>query len=408
MAFIAPAGTRMRARDLVRGWSRVLATDGATTALTSSLAAATGADHVWPMSSGRAAMSVALRAMRSACPDPERDEVVIPAYTCYSVPASVQRAGLRPRLCDVDPATLAMCPDALSRLDFSRVLAVVSSNLYGIPNPLPAYEDIARERGVLMLDDAAQAIGARIQGRPAGSFGDVGLYSFDKGKIICTIQGGALVARDGPLATAIEAAYAGVPRCPARESAANAVKLVVYVACLSPLPYGLIRRLPFLGLGRTDYHTPSPETRLGALQSGIAAELMARVEVLNAERRAVAADLSEQLGGIPGLQLPAVPPDAEPVYARFPVRMLDPRLRSGFVDALQAAGIGATVSYPSALPDVPEVRASLRSTDGQFPGARDLARQIITLPTHGYCPPDLGRRVREVANGCLPRVAAVR
>ena len=407
MAFIAPAGTRMRARDLVRGWSRVLATDGATTALTSSLAAATGADHVWPMSSGRAAMSVALRAMRSACPDPERDEVVIPAYTCYSVPASVQRAGLRPRLCDVDPATLAMCPDALSRLDYSRVLAVVSSNLYGIPNPLPAYEAIARDSGVLMLDDAAQAIGARIRGRPAGSFGDVGLYSFDKGKIICTIQGGALVARDGPIATAIENAYAGVPRCPARESAANVVKLVVYAACLSPVPYGLIRRLPFLGLGRTEYHTPSPETRLGALQSGIAAELMERVEVLNAERRTVAGDLLVQLEGIPGLELPVVPPDAEPVYARFPLRMLDARLRTGFVDALQAAGIGATVSYPNALPDVPEVRATLRSADDHFPGARELARQIVTLPTHGYCPPDLGRRVREVAEQCVPRVAAV-
>ena len=353
-------------------------------------------------------MTVALRAMRRACLDPGRDEVVIPAYTCYSVPASVQRAGLRPRLCDVDPATLAMCPDALSRLDYSRVLAVASSNLYGIPNPLPAYEDIARDRDVLMFDDAAQAIGARIRGRPAGAFGDVGLYSFDKGKIICTIQGGALVARDGPVATAIESAYAGVPLCGARESAANAVKLLVYVACLSPAPYGLIRRLPFLGLGRTDYHTPSPETRLGALQSGIAAELMARLELLNAGRRAVADDLREHLEGIPGLELPAVPPDAEPVYARFPVRVLDARLRGEFVDALQAAGIGATVSYPSALPDVAEVRALLRSADDHFPGARQLARQIVTLPTHGYCPPDLGRRVREVAGRCLSRVSAER
>src|SRR5690606_13714195 len=109
-------------------------------------------------------------------------------------PASIVRAGLRPRLCDVDPATMGMSPEALERADFSRVLAIVSANLYGLPNALPAIERITRERGVFMLDDAAQALGARIAGRAVGSFGDAGLYSFDKGKIICTIQGGAIVA----------------------------------------------------------------------------------------------------------------------------------------------------------------------------------------------------------------------
>jgi dTDP-4-amino-4,6-dideoxygalactose transaminase len=300
-----------------------------------------------------------------------------------------------------------MCPDALSRIDFSRVLVVVSSNLYGIPNPLAAYEDIARSKGVLMLDDAAQAIGARIGGRAVGAFGDAGLYSFDKGKIICTIQGGAIVANDGALATAIDAEFTGVPPCPARDSATNAAKLLVYAACLHPAPYGLIRRLPFLGLGRTEYHTPSPETRLGALQTGMAAELMQRAGELNAARRATADGLRAQLQECTGLVLPSVPEGAEPVYARFPVRVRDAQRRAGLVEALEAAGIGATVSYPSALPDVPEVRGLLRSPDDDFPGARELARQIVTLPTHGYCPPDLGSRVRGIVRQCLSPAASV-
>lgn len=407
MKFIAPAGTTIRVRDLARGLARGVHTTSAAGTLVELLAAASGHTRAWPMSSGRAAMTMILRAMKSISLDPGRDEVVIPAYTCYSVPAAIERAGLRPHLCDIDPATLAMCPHALSRLDFSRVLAIISSNLYGIPNPLPAYESIARSHGVMMLDDAAQALGAQIGRRPVGAFGDAGLYSFDKGKIICTIQGGAIVAGDTALAAAIDVQYERLAACPAAESALNAAKLVIYSACLHPALYALIRRLPFLGLGRTDYHTRSPETRLGSLQTGMATQLIARQEALNSVRRTNAARLVEALHDVAGLILPVIGDDARPVYARFPVRVRDAGQRSRLVGALESAGIGATVSYPSALPDVPEVRALSRPPRANFPGARELARQIVTLPTHGYCPPDLAWRIRRVVQRCRLSPASV-
>jgi len=276
------------------------------------------------------------------------------------------------------------------------VLAVVSSNLYGIPNPLAEYEAIARRKGVFMLDDAAQALGARVGDRAAGSFGDAGLYSFDKGKIICTIQGGAMVAGDGALAAAINDQFAAVPPCPGTEAAGNVLKLLVYTLCLHPAPYGLIRSLPFLGLGRTDYHTPSPVTRLAAFQAGVAAVLLPKLRELNAVREHNAAGLAAALHDLPGIALPTVAHDARPVYARFPIRIRNAARRADVVAALESAGIGATVSYPSALPDVPEVKAQLRPHGDNFPGARELARQIVTLPTHGYCPPDLGARVRGI------------
>ncbi|HEX7011765.1 MAG TPA: DegT/DnrJ/EryC1/StrS family aminotransferase [Steroidobacteraceae bacterium] len=398
MSYLAPAGTVMSLSEVALGYVRGLRRDEAHQRLTAHLRARSGLARCWPVSSGRAAMTLILRAMRAAAADPEKDEVLIPGYTCYSVPASIVRAGLRPRLCDVDPATMGMSLEALERADLRRVLAIVSANLYGLPNALPAIERIARERGVYMLDDGAQALGARIAGRAVGSFGDAGLYSFDKGKIICTIQGGAIVAGEGPLAEHIAREVEQLEPSSLAETLSNCVKLPIYAVCLRPSLYGVVRKLPFLGLGRTVFETRYPISRLSAPQTGVAADLCTRIDSLNEQRRRTAARLAASIGDLPGIALPAIPADAEPAYARFPFRVLDPEARDGVIHALDAAGIGASASYPCALIDVPEVRALLREPS-PTPGARQLASQIVTLPTHGYCPGDLGERVRQTLIG---------
>lgn len=355
-----------------------------------------GLAHAWPIASGRAAMTLILQALRKVTNDPARDEVLVPAYTCYSVPASIARAGLRLRLVDVDPRTLGMDPRALEKTNFSRALAVVTSNLYGIPNDLPAIEKIARDRGIFMIDDSAQAFGARVGGRAVGAFGDAGLYSFDKGKVICTIQGGAIVCREERVATAIGALMDALPASTLAETFGNCLKLPIYAVCLRPTLYGAIRSLPFLGLGRTIYEERYPIAQLSAPQMGVAIELLRRLEGIAADRRARAARLQVALAGLPGIEFPVLAPDAEPAWVRFPLRIANPVTRDSVVSALDAAGIGATTSYPLALCDVPEVAAQRRSQE-PMPGARLVASQIITLPTHGFCPEDYERRVRAVA-----------
>jgi dTDP-4-amino-4,6-dideoxygalactose transaminase len=346
-------------------------------------------------------MTLILQTMKEVAADKERDEVLIPAYTCYSVPASIARAGLRPRLVDVDPRTLAMDPEALARADFSRALAVVSSNLYGIPNRLGEMEAIARERNVFMLDDSAQSLGARLNGRAVGAFGDAGLYSFDKGKIICTIQGGAVVAKQGPLASALSARLERLEASPWSESLMSSIKLPVYALFLRPGLYGAIRRMPFLGLGRTEFETRYVISRLGSAQTGVASLLAKRMGSLNQQRRQNARKLEEALQGRRGIELPTLPSGAEPVYVRFPMRVLDPANRERAVGELDRLGIGATTSYPKALLDVPEVAAMLRAPEAAMPGAREVANQIVTLPTHGYCPPDYAARAAQIISGAV-------
>lgn len=391
MAFVAPAGTPISpltfAVSLARGFG-----SSAEATLGEGLAAHARHRRYWLMSTGRAAMVLALQAMRDINKDPRKLEVIVPAYTCYSVPAAVSKAGLQPRLCDVDPVTLSMDPDALRKFDFSRVLAIITANLYGIPNDLQTIETLAREHGIWMLDDSAQALGATQAGRPVGGFGDVGLYSFDKGKNITSLEGGALVASNADLAAALDRRHAQLPPASMTHTATTIVKLAAYATLLPPVMYGVVRKLPGLGLGRTPYDETYPLQKYSGTLAGFAATLLGKLPQLTRGRREQAEAMMKELSTIAGVQLISSP-GSQPAFARLPFLVSDVSRRAAVLETLEAAGIGATASYPNALCDVPEVAAKLPESDRNMPGARRVAASIVTLPTHAYCPPDLPTRV---------------
>jgi perosamine synthetase len=400
MSYIAPAGTPLSMADIACGLGTGILSRNANQELAALLAAHSARSQCWLMSSGRASMSLIFAAMKRASPDPKRCEIVMPGYTCYSVPAAAERVGLKIRLCDIDPATLSMKLDQLRSFDFSNVLGIVTANLFGIPNALADIETIARERGVFMLDDAAQALGARYRNRAVGGYGDAGLYSFDKGKNITTIQGGAIVARHGDLAREVDASFTDLPPASTAETLGYTVKLGIYGLLLRPTLYGVTQRLPFLGLGRTPYETVYPVKRYSPTLAGLALRLAKRLDAINATRMENAHRLKSALSGVRGIKLPHYDADAVPVFARFPI-LVAPEKRQLLLDRLSAAGIGATRSYPNALTDVAELADKIVPADRMQPGARQVADSIVTLPTHGYCPADLPARVRDIATNTL-------
>jgi dTDP-4-amino-4,6-dideoxygalactose transaminase len=404
MGFIAPAGTPIAPWTALRALLQGSVSPRSYAALRSDLMGLGRHSHCWLTCTGRAGMTLALSAMQHSVRDPARCEVIIPAYTCYSVPAAVSRAGLRPRLCDVSPRTLSLDLEHLESIDTSRVLAVVSANLYGLPNDLPAIEAFARRRGILMFDDAAQAMGAGIGNRPVGGFGDVGLFSFDKGKNITSVEGGALVASNPAIAAAIDAEFARLLPAKGSRTAITAIKLMIYSLALRPAIYGLIARMPLLGLGRTPYDDRYLLGHYSRTLAGVAHELFADLPDLTRIRTANAAAILQALAGYAGLAAVQLLPAAVPAYARLPVLVRGPQ-RDAMIAALTRDGIGATASYPSALNRVPEVAALLPATDLHQPGAEQIAATIMTLPTHPYSPPDLGPRIRHLLDAVKFRAA---
>jgi dTDP-4-amino-4,6-dideoxygalactose transaminase len=342
--------------------------------------------HCFFVSSGRAAMFLLFRALRTLA-GPDKTEVVVPSYTCYSVPAAAIRAGLRVRIVDIDPATLSYDLDQLTRTDFSNVLAIVSSNLYGIPNDLPAIAAIARQQSVYFIDDAAQSMGATMDGKSVGSFGDAGLYSLDKGKNITSIQGGILTTQSDFIAAEIRNELARLSAPPWQRTLAQAVQLLIYGILLRPWLYWIPARLPFLKLGTTRYEIDYPVERYSPNLGVMAALLFQRIDAVTQQRLDAARRYSKLLGSVPFLDLPKPLPGAQPVYLRFPVRIDTPARRDRLLFALQAAGLGATASYPGSTLDIPEVQTFLDRARSHGDEGRSLAARILTLPTHPYVRP---------------------
>jgi dTDP-4-amino-4,6-dideoxygalactose transaminase len=380
---VAPAGSPIPPSALAE-WLGALVTGGpAIRNLEESLAKKVGVRHCIGFNTGRAALTVLLRSLRAVFPG-HRDEVIVPSYTCYSVAASVVKAGLTPRLADIDPETLDFDYQRLARTDFRRVLAIVATNLYGLPNDLPVLTALARQHGVLVVDDAAQALGGRVGGRNCGTGGDAGLYSFDKGKNLSAINGGAIVTDKPQIADAIAADVSQMPCAAAGEVAGSLITLAAYTVLLPPRMYWIPKNIPALGLGRTVYTTDYSIARQPTTLAALALTMLPRLDSYTARRRQNAEMMVARLEGASGVQPIRLAPTAEPAYLRLPLLLEGRGVRDTAIHVLNRAGIGATGSYPTSIADINELRGQLRGDDRDSCGARTVAERILTLPTHPY------------------------
>ena len=360
-------------------------------------AARLGVQNPFFVSSGRAALAVLFKALRRGS---SRREVVIPAYTCFSVPSAVARAGLTIRLCDVDPKTLDIDLSALGRLDLNKALCIVPSGLYGLPGDLVALEQLASTSGAFLVDDAAQCLGATKEGRACGSFGDAGFYSLGRGKGITTMGGGVLVTHRPDLAQRIAGTVRDLPRPSARAVGIAVASSLAYSAMLGPSRYWLLDHAPFLGLGISRFEPDFPITRLSAYQTRLAARLLPRLDSYNAIRRHHADQLRSGIEGVEGIEIPRPGEGTSPVYLRFPILARDEAHRSHLLRRLREAEIGASASYPTAIGDIPGIGSYLARRQEACPGARVIAGRILTLPTHpGVTPRDIEAMVSIIRGG---------
>lgn len=402
MRFVAPAGAPIRAADLAR-WIRTLPARDVAGRIGEALRRKFEVRHCAFTRTGRAGLTVVLRALRTLA-SPERNEVILPAYTCYSVAASVVKAGLRPRLVDINLCTLDYATDALQSTPFDHVLAIVATNLYGLPSNLPAWSQLAAERGVFLVDDAAQSMGARVGEKWSGTWGDAGLFSLDKGKPVTAIDGGIVVTNSDAVMKALQAELSRLEAGTRRDCAFDVAKALVYSVFLRPSLYWIPQSVPQLGLGRTEYTT---QFRLGLPDPAMLGLWLAAIDHLDDYvriRLANARGLIRGLQHMPGLSFINPLPGSEPGYLRLPVLMTNTAMKDEAIGALTDAGIGATASYPGALADVAGLRDAIVPGAG-ITAARAVAARIMTLPTHPFVSPRDRNRIVETLMPIVSRPA---
>jgi dTDP-4-amino-4,6-dideoxygalactose transaminase len=315
--------------------------------------------------------------------------VILPAYTCYSVAAAAVRAGRRIRLCDLSPETMALDLDQVREWCRTGPHVVIAASLLGVPCNLADLEKLCRETGAFLVDDAAQTLGALPGARPAGSYGDAGIFSTGRGKIISGFHGGILTVRDPRLAEAAARSFGALP---AYGLGASLGALALYF--LSPLlqhprMFWLPAGVPALGIGRTVFDPSFPVGRLRPLSKRVLGSAAPDVQEANLRRRQLAEGWIRCLEGLPVRFLTS----GAAVYPRLGALLPDRAAADRCVAAARRAGVTASRLYPKVLADLPEL-AVYRMGDEDVPGARSLCDRLVTLPTHRYLSPADMARVR--------------
>ncbi len=348
---------------------------------------------------GRAALASAIRiALRVT----GRRRVVLPAYTSYSVAAAAAAADARVCLCDLDPTTLDFDRDDLRKCVDGDTAAVVLGNLFGYPSRV---DDLGwlRDRGVIVIDDAAQAVGALDRGLPVGGRGDLGILSFGRGKCVSTGDGGVLLVQ-----------RADLQPLPAERRPAQSRGLRLCLMALaiwlsrSSIAFGLLSRVPGANIGASIY---DPHFELRALPpsaDGLAFNLAEAVRRHQDTRARVARMWMTALRGNRVVTWPASDSSTRPAYLRLPLFASDAETRERLVACLSETGFRFVRSYPTALGGIKQFRHA-HCEDRATPAADGIADKLIALPCHaGVTPRDIGRAVRVLHDPEVSRLGSTR
>jgi perosamine synthetase len=328
---------------------------------------ALGVPYVSFFSSGRAGLTVLLQALHTMT---GRRTVVVPAYTCFSVPAAVHKAGLEVQPCDIKADTLDFDYPALEALVArTEPLCVISTHLFGRQADSARARAICQSHGAFLVDDAAQALGIPTRAGYLGTLGDAGLFSFGRGKSVTAGSGGAVVTAVPGIAAAMARARAAACVNP---SAAGALRTLIEAAAMTalihPRVYWLPASLPFLHLGETQYSPDFPLELMSGAQAGLLRRWKSRLESSNFARIAHTTAIAQR-------RLPATQP-----FLRLPVLCRSRQERDALYAAGRRAGLGFSLMYPTSIDAIPAVRASIGSAS--FPVAQDVSERLLTVPVH--------------------------
>ncbi|KAB7770557.1 DegT/DnrJ/EryC1/StrS family aminotransferase [Xanthomonas maliensis] len=350
--------------------------------------------------SGTAAFLLSLRALQRLAP--RRDEVVVPAYTCPLVALAVRAAGLQLRLCDLREGHFDMDTAALRAVCGPRTLAVVPTHLGGRLTDVASASAVAHACGAWVIEDAAQALGARLGGTSAGLQGDIGFFSLAVGKGLSLYEGGVLVSADPELRALLAREAAQVPwrlLWELRRSLELLGMTLLYRPMALRLAYGLpLRRAlrrgdPEAAIGDR-FDAQIPLHRLGPWRRAVGANAAIRLADFQVAARARALEWRSELTALPGLEVFGDRPGERGTWPVLWLRLPDRQCRDAVLDALWTQGVGASRMFIHALPDYAYLRDCVPDTS--VPQARALAECTLTLGNSAWLDAPRRARIRQV------------
>lgn len=325
-----------------------------------------GVAHAVSTSSGTTALHLALVSMNLG----PGDEVIVPSLTFIATANAVRYTGACPVFVDSEPETWNLDPYAFEEAITHRTRAVIPVHLYGHPADMSPILEIAHRHGITVIEDAAEAFGARYRGEPVGSIGDAAIFSFYGNKILTTGEGGMLVTESDELA--------------------ERARLLRAHGMASDRRYWH----PVLGYN----------FRLTNLQAAVGLAQLERAEKLLERRQEIADRYSAGLKNVPGIELPPRAAWADPVCWIYSVLVNGEKFgtnRDELAESLDDKGVETRPLFP------PVHRQPIYDRGQRLPVAEELADRGLSLPSGAAMRSAEVDRVVEVIRGVAPRSPGV-
>jgi len=352
--------------------------------------------RVFWVNSGTAALTLSLKAISLTS---NRKKVILPAYSCPSVLASVIKAGLQPVLCDVNLNDFNLKTENLKLKICEDTLAVVAVHLFGIPENIFDLRELTQKKGVVLVEDAAQAFGNKIllnsfspnthnlplnTNQYLGSFGDIGILSFGRGKPLSMLRGGAVLVNNSEFEEVIRKEYGSLPPELSPSFFGYFLNLIAYSTFFHPNLYWIPQRLPWLKLGETIFSLDFEVRKLNSNVLELGKNLILNFEKVRKRRGDLAKIYREKLGKIKEefLYFPEVNEEAMSLL-RFPLVLRRKEKRDPILNILREKGLGATGMYPVPLNEQRGIPKDLFKGES-YPNAKHHSERILTLPLHEH------------------------
>jgi perosamine synthetase len=299
--------------------------------------------HAVAVSSGTAGLHLALLTLGIG----EGDEVIVPSFAFIAVANAVLQVRATPVFAEIDPVTLNLDPEAVEQAVTPRTRAILVVHTFGVPADISAFQAIARRHNLVLIEDACEAIGAELDGRRAGSFGDLAVLGFYPNKQLTTGEGGAVLAHDPAHATRLRSL-----RNQGREPTGDWL----------------------------DHAEPGYNYRLSELACALGRVQLSRIAEMLALRQAAAERYNALLGTIPGLELPPLLlPHRTISWFVYVVRLPEHVDRNHVQAALALRGI-ATGRYFAPIHLQPAWRTHPSTVAARLPLTESIARRTLALP----------------------------
>jgi perosamine synthetase len=308
-----------------------------------------GTQYAIAVNSGTSALHAVLAAHEVG----DGDEVIVPAFTFIATANSPLFVGAKPVFADIEEETYGLKPEDVERKITPHTKAILPIHYAGGPCQIEELKQIAQAHNLLLIEDAAQSMGAMVNGKKVGTFGDSAILSFCAPKIITTGEGGAVVTDSADLYERLK-----LIRSHGRAETANYFTSVEYM----------------------QYVTLGYNFRMSNISAALGLAQIGKIDKIIQMRRENAAYLTERLSGIDAISLPVAPQNHFHVYSMYTIRVKgEKELRDKLMAYLNENGIMARI-YHEPVHLTHFYRQSLGYKGGELPVTEIVSRQVLTLP----------------------------